>query len=242
MAQVKVITARFGRKRQPAQYESAEAMIEFTISAEEDGQMGNISVEQVGMGEALLGIAKDLVLRELGVIKAGETASAAKLAAAAGTKEEAPAAAPAASGKRGGGKKKDAEAPAAPAAPAAPTGRQISDNPDDRKPVDDDIPGEGESKPAAATAADNPDLPDETPTPPAGAEATAVTITTQELHAFIAGEIKEKRLDHATVKAVSGKFNVARIADLKLDQLGPYKAALDAEIKKLGSNPDISDL
>src|ERR1051326_2256167 len=75
--QLRTITARYGRKRQPAQYESAEAMIEFTLSVDEDGQIGNLDIAHQNIGETLLGQAKTLVLRELGVVKPDESASVA---------------------------------------------------------------------------------------------------------------------------------------------------------------------
>jgi len=74
--QLRTITARYGRKRQPAQYESAEAVIEFTLSVDEDGQIGKLDTSYQNMGIALLATAKNLVLTELGVIKAGDNASA----------------------------------------------------------------------------------------------------------------------------------------------------------------------
>lgn len=68
--QLRQITARYGRKRQPAQYESAEAMIEFTLSVDEDGQIGTLDIAHTNMGAVLLGQAKTLVLTELGVVNA----------------------------------------------------------------------------------------------------------------------------------------------------------------------------
>lgn len=74
--QLRTVTARYGRKRQPAQYESAEAVIEFTLSVDEDGSIGQLDTAYQNIGIALLGTAKSLVLTELGVIKAGDNASA----------------------------------------------------------------------------------------------------------------------------------------------------------------------
>lgn len=80
--QLRQIVARYGRKRQPAQYENAEAMIEFTLSVDEDGKIGKLDIEHENMGAILLGQAKNLVLRELGVIKHDESASVLDVASA----------------------------------------------------------------------------------------------------------------------------------------------------------------
>lgn len=67
------ITVQYDRKRQPAQYESAGAKVEFsavieaTVGADQD---------HVAFARQLLGEAKTLVLTELGIVAAGTSASA----------------------------------------------------------------------------------------------------------------------------------------------------------------------
>lgn len=111
-----------------------------------------------------------------------------------------------------------------------------------------DIPGEG--APAASTAANTAtDLPDETPgasasTPVAttAPASTAVVLSHGDIHAFVAGQIKDKKIDAEKVKDISKTFNVTRIAELKADQMQPYLDALKAKIAELGGKTELDGL
>src|SRR6266550_3422428 len=76
MTQVTNVKVVFDRKRQPAQYESSGASVEFSaiIGDKED---------HVEVARTLLGDAKTLVLQELGLVAVGTSASAPVIAAAA---------------------------------------------------------------------------------------------------------------------------------------------------------------
>src|SRR6266550_3943652 len=73
MVQVTNVTVFYGRSRQPAKYESAEAKIEFTASLS-DGVGPN--ADHIAAAQKLLGEAKTIVLTELNLVAVGESASA----------------------------------------------------------------------------------------------------------------------------------------------------------------------
>lgn len=244
MSQVTNITVGYDRKRQPAQYESSGARVEFAAIL--SATVGD-NEDHVAIATKLLGEAKTIVLVELGLVKAGENASAVVVSAgksdtvatgtAAGSKEAEKAAKAAAKAA-----KEAAKAPVTTGTDDAAT-RQITQNPENRtdpaNPPAEVFPGEGPSTPATGTAA-NTDLPaEEVVATGAKAASATPTLTHTEMHAFIAGKIKDKKLDHPTVKATSAKYNVARIQDLKPEQLGPYKASIEEAMSKLGGNGDI---
>jgi membrane protein involved in colicin uptake len=232
--QVTNIEVGYDRKRQPAQYESAGATVKFTASL--SATVGD-NEDHIAVATKLLGDAKTIVLVELGIVKAGESASATVKAAAettakaAGETAKTPTAA----------EKKAAKA-AAEAAAKTGTGQAISTG-GERTAPDDDIPGEG--APASSKGGETPaDLPDDVPADKKTAATGQPAVSHEELHTFIAGEIRAKRLDHATVKAVSAskEFGVAKIAELKPEQVGPYLEALKAKIKELAGGNELDGL
>jgi len=232
MSQVKQIVARFGRKRQPAQYESAEAVLEFTLQAAEDGSLTDISIDHVGIGERLLGVAKNLVLRELGVIAPGADASAATVT----TGETKP---------KKATKGKDAGAAAAASATANQPAeqRQISSGSPDRvDPAQATAVVEvGSTATPQQTATSNVDIPG-TPAPtqavtlPAGAPTGP---TAEELTKWVGELVKGGKLDSPTVKAISRKFGAEKIAFIPADKLTAYKAEIDEAVKRFGAAADL---
>ncbi len=230
MAQVKQIVARFGRKKQPVQYESAEAMLELTISANDDGVLGEISVEQIGLGEKLLGLVKTLVLRELGVVKPGENASASTYVT--GLKEElavtgtapAPATAETTRRTRGPNKSKDA----AVNVPAPPPG-----GPGENRISPDDLPEETAPsvKTTAKPAAKNDDLPEEPATPAkvvAAATVVPAGLTTADLKTWVVGLLRDKKISKDKVKDISREFGHERMDDVPVTKLAEYKTKVEA--------------
>jgi hypothetical protein len=228
--QVTNVEVCYDRKRQPAQYESAGASVRFTASI---GATVGQDEDHVEVAKRLLADAKTLVLTELGVVPAGTSASAhdrAPAASAAGA-EAAPA----------GGKGKKGKKGEADAAPAGET-RQISTG--ESRVGPEDAPDGGAPSTAAQAGAGNPDIPED-PKPAAvattaAAKPQALALTAAEVQAQVAGYIKEKKIDVATVKETSRKYGVERIADLPAEKLAAYKGDIDAAVKKFSTGgPDI---
>lgn len=219
--QVTNITVGYDRKRQPAQYESAGARVEFSASL--SATVGD-NEDHIQVATKLLGDAKTIVLTELGIVRAGESASAVVRA------ETAPAEATAA-------------APAKPAKPAkvkpvpAPPPGGPGEN---RVGPEDNDPTAGPSPTATAPqAAGSADLPDE-PKPNGKAQApVTVALAPAEVQAQVAGLIKEKKIDVATVKKISREFGVERIADIAVAKLIAYKAAIDTAVAAFQGVADI---
>jgi hypothetical protein len=239
MSQVKTIVARFGRKRQPAQYESAEAMLEFTLQAAEDGSLTDISIDHVGIGERLLGVAKNLVLRELGVIAPGQDASAATAAGEGSAETAKPKATRA--------KKADAKEPAATTGAPDPNARQISTNPENRV-GPSDFPGETATAQAPKANGAASDFPGETATaakPAATPAATPASVpaagtpTAEELTAYVSQLVREKKIDSPTVKAVSRAFGAEKIAQIDPSKLAEYKKQVDAKVAEFAAASDL---
>lgn len=207
------ITVGYDRKRQPAQYESAGASVSFSAAVETGG-------DHVAVARKLLGEAKTLVLTELGVVKAGESASVHERAPAA--PETPPADGPKAPATRTRKAKDDA-----PAVPAKP-----SDIPDDATP-----PAAPATPPAAPAKVAANDIPDSGPKTPAAPKPSGITAT--EMQNFIAAEIKGQRLLPATVRDLmaSDTFKVTRLGELTEPKLVEFKAALDAKIVAGGHKP-----
>lgn len=208
MTQVTNVKVVFDRKRQPAQYESSGASVEFSaiVGDKED---------HVEVARTLLGDAKTLVLQELGLVAVGTSASAPVIAAAA-----------AAEGKPAGGKK----AKAAKDAPAADT-RQISTGEARVSPADEDpTAGGAPTTTAAASNAGSADLPEEGVTAkPSG--KPGVTLSNAEVQAAVTTLIKDKKIDVKTVKDLSRGYGVERIADIPADKLAEYKGKIDAAVE-----------
>lgn len=212
--QVTNVRVSFDRKRQPAQYESSGASVEFTAIIG-DGEDHN------GIAAKLLGEAKTLVLQELAIVAPGVNAS---VTAQAANTETAKAAKP-------GKAKKDAPVET----------RQISTGNERVDPAQavSDIP-DGSGAPAQVVqqtaAASSVDIPGDTP-----AQATKVVAgaptgpTAEELHAYITGLVQTKKIDSATVKATSRQFGAEKIAQIAPDKLGDYKAAIDAAVANLAA-------
>ncbi|SRR6266550_4200882 len=223
MVQVTNVTVFYGRSRQPAKYESAEAKIEFTASLS-DGVGPN--ADHIAAAQKLLGEAKTIVLTELNLVAVGESASAVVRAAT----EAAPA-------------QVEAAAPAKPAKPAkvkpvpAPPPGGPGEN---RVGPEDNDPTAGPSPTAAAPqSAGSADLPDE-PKPNGKAQApVTVALAPAEVQAQVAGLIKEKKIDVATVKKISREFGVERIADIAIAKLVSYKTAIDAAVASFQGVADI---
>lgn len=218
MTQVTNVTVKYGRERQPAKYESAEAMIEFSATLSDGVNPGE---DHVKAAQRLLGEAKTLVLTELGLVQFGESASAPVIAAAA-----------AAEGTGTTAAAKKAAAKAAKNAPAAET-RQISTGEARVSPDDDDPTAGGKAvttTTAAASNAGSADLPDEGVTAkPSG--KPGVTLSNAEVQAAVTTLIKDKRIDVKTVKDLSRGYGVERIADIPADKLAEYKGKIDAAVE-----------
>lgn len=229
--QLKTVTARFGRKRQAVQFEPAEAMLEVTMSVNEDGSVGEISIQHIGVGEKLLGAVKNIVLRELGIIAPGVSASASDVKLI--VDGEATATAEATKGKPGRKPKADAApAAAAPAEPKATTG-QISTNPENRVgPEDEEIGG-------AEVIVGNADIPGEGATPTTVQKNVPAGPTAEELTKEASALVKNGDVDSATIKALSREFGSEKISGIPVEKLGAYKVRLDAAVKAFASASDI---
>ena len=217
--QVSNVTVGYERKRQPAQYESAGAKVEF--SAVSSATVGE-QEDYVAVARKLLGEAKTLVLTELALVPAGKSASAAIADPAPKPEVALPtlvttdlkdAAASDIAGKGKGKGKGKGTAPAAPAAPA------------------DDIPEEINNRTAAnPTGSDGPsEIPDEA-APTQVAKPAADVLTHAEVHAYISANIQAKKIDHVAVKAVTKSFGKERISEVDAKDLVAYKKAIDAKI------------
>lgn len=224
--QVTNVTVGYDRKRQPAQYESAGASVSFSATA--SATVGD-NEDYVEIARKLLGDAKTLVLVELGIVAAGQSASAHVVAAAAPKTEGAAPAKETAAQKR---VRLAAEAAAAnppasdiPGETAAPAATGASD-----------IPGEGApaaSKPALV----NNDIP-EGSKPTAVVKDTTGKFTAADVHAAVSKAITDKKVDREQVKALTAKFGKARIQEIEEARLGEYMA----ELKKLtGETSGVAD-
>lgn len=205
MGQVTNVRVQYDRKRQPAQYESAGASVEFfaTVGEGEDHK---------AVAATLIGEAKTIVLTELGVVKPGEDASAAAQTAKAETA-------------------KPTKAAAKKAAPPQDTPRVGSED----DPTDHGQPAKANG---AAAPKGSVDIPEDPPAKTVAA-AAAPGLTAGEIQSFVAGNIKEKKIDVKTVKEISRKFGVERIADLKEGQLVAYKGDIDTALASFQGTADI---
>lgn len=235
------VTVRYDRSRQPAKYESAEAMVEFTATLE-----ATVSTDDDyhATAVALLGEAKTIVLTELGLVAAGSSASAhAALPAAA-----APAATPAAPADKpaaaatGTRRKTDKVAPAAPAtavaaAPAKPAEAAVGDIPVEpaAKPAETAL---GRALPEAKAAAIG-DIPVEAgpaKTAPVAASPAQVThaggdeLTPGAVQKYITSKLVAKAfLPNVVLGVLKNDYKVDRVFDLPADKLAEFYA----KIKKL---------
>lgn len=228
--QLKVITARFGRKRQPVQFENAEAVLELSFAVEEDGSIGDISIEHIGMAEKLLGTVKTLVLRELNIVPADGNASVALAAQAA---------APAAEKKqtRKAAKDKDAEpGSVVEAKPNISTGEPRIDSAQTAL-----VEVGSGAAPVQATAVSTVDI------PAGGAPVQATVVppgaptgpTAEELTKWVGELVKAGKIDSPTVKGISRKFGAEKIALIAVDKLTEYKAEVEEAVKRFSSASDI---
>jgi len=223
--QVTNITVGYDRKRQPAQYESAGARVEFsavieaTVSAEQD---------HVAVATALLAEAKTIVLTELGIVAAGQSASA------YAAKSDAPAAAVVTTEKAPKKKKEAAAAPAATPAPtpAASTAGDIptSDPAPTAKPAETSL---GRTLPAAtASAGDIPvdDTPpaNGTPKPATAAQVTqagADELTAAGVQKYITTALVAKKfLPNVILGKLKNEYKVDRVYDLPAEKLAEFYA------------------
>lgn len=219
---ISTISVEFGRSRQPQPYETATAKVSFTAVFPEDD-----ASDYVLNAQKLLGQCKTLVLQELNLVAAGQSASVADLkpqgtstpAAAASTPVVAETAKAETAAQKKAREKKEAADAAAAAKPAAD---------------ENDIPGEeadkGKHKPVITTASVA-DIPDGG-TPPKAADTTG-KLAHHEVHAYIGKLVQEKKIDTASVKAITATFNKPRIADLAEADLPAYVKAVDAKVLEL---------
>lgn len=239
------VTVRYDRSRQPAKYESAEAMVEFTATLE-----ATVSTDDDyhATAVALLGEAKTIVLTELGLVAAGSSASAhaaLPAAAAAAATPAVPAAdtskpAAAATGTR---RKTDKVAPAAPAtavaaAPAKPAEAAVGDIPVEpaAKPAETAL---GRALPEAKAAAAIGDIPVEAgpaKTAPVAASPAQVThaggdeLTPGAVQKYITSKLVAKAfLPNVVLGVLKNDYKVDRVFDLPADKLAEFYA----KIKKL---------
>lgn len=228
MPQVTNITVSYERKRQPAQYESAGARVEWSAV------LGD-NEDPMAATQALLGDVKTAVLIEVGIVKAGESGSA----VARNSSEPATPAA------------KVEPVTKAPAKTTAKTTKAPEPKPEPAPAASNDIPGDdsGPSDPApakqTAASAGVADIPDE-PVAATGAQsakaadAVTDTITAEDIHALVHSFLKDGKIDKPTVKKISReKFGVERIADIAPDKLPEYKAALEAAVAAFTGAADI---
>lgn len=240
------ITVGYDRKRQPAQFESAGSSVHFTLSEDDAPGAGALlfdakgETDYVSVARMMLGSAKTLVLQELGVVPVGQSASAHERPKTeegngngTGTGTAAPAQTAAEKKKAAAEAKKKADAEAAAKnPPATQSGSDIPGEPGEKtsgKPpvhistasVNDDIPGEDTTKPQEV------------------AKPTGNALTHAELLAYISGKIAEKKLDSASVKALTATYKAPRIADIPVEKLPEYKTKLDAKIAELNPGDDL---
>jgi len=221
------ILVRFERKRQPQQYESSGAVVELTGIIEEGSNENHIDV-----ASKLLGDAKTLVLTELGLVAAGQSASAHVIAAAnaapatPGTPAVADKEAEKAAAKIAKAAAKAAEKAAKAPPPGGPGENRIG-------PEDVDSLGGGTTVTGAQTQAvnSNIDMGESAPvTKPAANGAGGPQLVATEILAYVGSLVKEGKLKAPEVKALTQKFGKERITELDAAKLPEYKKALDALI------------
>ena len=218
------ILVRFERKRQPQQYESSGAVVELTGIIEEGSNENHIDV-----ASKLLGDAKTLVLTELGLVAAGQSASAHVIAAAKDT--PATPGTPAVADKEAEkAAAKIAKAAAKAAAKAPPPG-----GPGENRigPEDVDSLGGGTPVTGTQTGAVNSNIDMGEPVQqakPIVANGVGGQLVATEILAYVGSLVKEGKLKAPDVKALTQKFGKERITELDAAKLPEYKKALDALI------------
>jgi hypothetical protein len=223
--QVTNVTVFYGRSRQPAKYESADAKIEFSASISEGV---NPDQDHIVAATKLLGEAKTIVLTELGLVEVGQSASAVVIAEqnASGTSAAKPATT----------RKKKDDAPA--------TGQAISTGEARIDPAQAALGIPDGSAPVVAAVNDidggskAPAKPAAPPQVATAAQATGAP-TAEELTAYVSALVREKKLDSPTVKAISRSFGAEKIAQIDPAKLGQYKAEIDAKVKEFAAASDI---
>lgn len=232
---LKTVTVRYGRKRQPVQYESSEAMIEFTLSVDDDGEVGELGILHLNMSQVLLGQAKTLVLTEIGLVKAGDNASAHAIAAAAPKPAEiapvvlAPAQAaetvakkPTAAEKKAA---KEAEEKAKPAAAVTVEAKVVPDPTDPFADESKPTSSLGRPLPVAKAAPEPGDIPvEETPVIPAATmqqtAATADALNAAGVQKYITQcLVKKKFLPQAILGVLKSEYKCDRVHDIPADKL-----------------------
>ena len=227
--QVTGIKVMYRRVRRPADFEAAEAQIEFSAQAEAEVTGGE---DYRAKAEEMLDNAKTLVLTKIGLMPVAGAPVAPGGTSTVVVANPAPAAPAAADGGKkttgkGGSKAKDTPAPTpAPAAPVealVPEGqRQIST-------------GGERIDPAQAAAANNDDaFPSSAPAaaPAQAAPAAAKPYGVAELHGYVSDCIASKVVDGTFVRTKLAGFGVARMGDLKPEQVTSLKAELDVLVAK----------
>ena len=220
------ILVRFERKRQPQQYESSGAVVELTGIIEEGSNENHIDV-----ASKLLGDAKTLVLTELGLVAAGQSASAHVIAAAN--------AAPATPGTPAVADKEAEKAAAKIAKAAAKAAEKANKAPPPGGPGEDrigpeDVDALGGGAPVATGASvvnSNIDMGESVQqAKPVVANGVGGQLVATEILAYVGSLVKEGKLKAPDVKALTQKFGKERITELDAAKLPEYKKALDALI------------
>lgn len=218
------VSVSYGRERQPAKYESSEARVGFDASLSDNENY-------VTVAKQLLGDAKTLVLTEVGIIGAGENASAFARTAEGTTVNVT---------NQVTGQQTPSEGEKTETGRKARTPAAAKDKATDQKPVvgDDDGTGLGPTAPAkTAVVAEAPKAPaktdDGTGMPGKAAVAAAVAgkeLTSGDVQGHITDLVAKKQILPVAVKTLlTTKFQVSRLVDLKPEQLQAFKDAIDAE-------------
>lgn len=256
--QVTNVRVVYTRKRQPAQFESSGAEIEFTAIIGDDGN-------HVEAAKALLADAKTLVLTELGIVKAGESASAHARSAPqpepqtgeAGQKGDT-GTPPATAGekhtnKRGGGKKKDepaAQQQPQPETPAPSAAGIPGDNQTETalgRSIPASAPGNAAAEKPNGSAADIPsDVPAASVTQPtavpqtqgnSGAAAGAIAVDVSTVQKYVADCLaKKKFLPPVVLGKLKTDYQVERVGDLSPEKLKKFFN----EIRAVAGDPAVA--
>lgn len=233
--QLTTLTARYLRRKQPQQFEPAEAEISATFVAPEGTTIGINDVQK--FYDAALGGVKNAVMAKLGGAPAEPVIVEGLKTVAAEGKATPVADKPAAAKTAAAAPKAAAPVVEAAADKPKPRGRPPKATPAATKPATDDF-----GDPVAADAAEVDEFGDaalpagEEPGDDEFAENEVKPMTTKELQEQISALVQSKQTDGNSVRAILLEFGAQRSADTKEADRAPIlakiKAAIAAKTKK----------
>lgn len=182
-------TVRFMRKVQVRDYEPIEAELSFQVQSDEGEDVGNLET----VFTDYLATAKAAVMNVLtGTVAKTEGSVVNVNVNATGVAEAA--------------KPKRGRPPKATTADIPDTGQQISNSPEDRKPVDDGIP---DSAPAGKIAIDDGIPSDDMP---------SGTLSGEDLQKWVGEQVQAKKIKVEEVRTIYAEWNASRAMEIPADQ------------------------